>query len=82
MLRLWTEDRQTIVLVTHDLVEAITLSDRVVVLTNRPAQVVLDQPVDLPRPRDVLNVRFTNRFKDIYDELWDRLRLQYEEDRL
>jgi NitT/TauT family transport system ATP-binding protein len=82
LLRLWTEDRQTILVVTHDLVEAITLSDRVVVLTHRPARVVLDQAVDLPWPRDVLNVRFTNRFKEIYDLLWDRLREQYEEERL
>ncbi len=82
LLRLWAADRQTILLVTHDLVEAITLSDRVIVLTQRPARVVLDQPVDLPRPRDVLTVRFTERFKEIYDSLWERLRLEYEEERL
>jgi NitT/TauT family transport system ATP-binding protein len=82
LLRLWAEDRQTILLVTHDLVEAITLSDRVIVLTRRPSRVILDQKVDLPRPRDVLNVRFTPRFKEIYDELWDFLRVEYEEERL
>ena len=82
LLRLWTDDRQTILLVTHDLVEAITLSDRVIVLTQRPARVVLDQPVHLPRPRDVLNVRFTEAFKEIYDSLWERLRLEYEGERL
>jgi NitT/TauT family transport system ATP-binding protein len=82
LLLLWSEDRQTILLVTHDLVEAITLSDRVVVLTRRPSRVLLDQEVDLPRPRDVLHVRFTQRFKDIYDKLWDVLRVEYEEERL
>jgi NitT/TauT family transport system ATP-binding protein len=82
VLRLWREDRQTIVMVTHDLVEAITLSHRVIVLTRRPSRVVLDQVVDLPRPRDVLNVRFTDRFKEIYDILWERLRVEYEEERL
>jgi NitT/TauT family transport system ATP-binding protein len=82
LLRLWEEDRQTILLVTHDLVEAITLSDRVVVLTRRPSRILLDQPVDLPRPRDVLNVRFSERFKEIYDVLWERLRLEYAEERL
>jgi len=63
-------------------VEAITLSDRVIVLTRRPSRVLLDQVVDLPRPRDVLNVRFTPRFKEIYDKLWDVLRVEYEEERL
>ena len=82
LLRLWSEDKQTILLVTHDLVEAITLSDRVIVLTRRPSRVLLDQVVDLPRPRDVLNVRFTPRFKEIYDKLWDVLRVEYEEERL
>lgn len=82
LLLLWSEDRQTILLVTHDLVEAITLSDRVVILTRRPSRVLLDQEVDLPRPRDVLHVRFTQRFKDIYDKLWDVLRVEYEEERL
>jgi NitT/TauT family transport system ATP-binding protein len=82
LLRLWQEDKQTILLVTHDLVEAITLSDRVIVLTRRPSRLILDQKVDLPRPRDVLNVRFTVHFKEIYDTLWDRLRAEYEEEQL
>jgi NitT/TauT family transport system ATP-binding protein len=82
LLRLWRDDRKTILLVTHDLVEAITLSDRVIVLTRRPSRILLDQEVDLPRPRDVLNVRFTPRFKEIYDKVWDVLRLEYEEERL
>jgi NitT/TauT family transport system ATP-binding protein len=82
LLRLWREDRKTILLVTHDLVEAITLSDRVIVLTRRPSRILLDQEVDLPRPRDVLNVRFTQRFKEIYDKIWDVLHLEYEEERL
>jgi NitT/TauT family transport system ATP-binding protein len=82
LLRLWREDRKTILLVTHDLVEAITLSDRVIVLTRRPSRILLDQEIDLPRPRDVLNVRFTQRFKEIYDKVWDVLHLEYEEERL
>jgi NitT/TauT family transport system ATP-binding protein len=82
LLRLWMEDNQTILLVTHDLVEAITLSDRVIVLTRRPSRIILDQAIDLPRPRDVLNVRFTSGFKDIYDKLWNFLRVEYEEERL
>jgi NitT/TauT family transport system ATP-binding protein len=82
MLRLVSENKQTVVLVTHDLMEAVTLADRVLVCTHRPATIALEQRIDLARPRDVLNVRFTNAFKEHYDALWDRLRLEYQEDRI
>jgi sulfonate transport system ATP-binding protein len=82
LLRLANEAGQTVVLVTHDLMEAITLADRVLVCTRRPAKLALEQRIELPRPRDVLNVRFTREFKDLYDVLWERLRLEYQEDRL
>ena len=82
VLGLATEGGQTIVLVTHDLVEAVTLADRVVVCTQRPATVAFEQAIDLPRPRDVLNVRFDPRFKDLYDAIWERLRREYQEERL
>jgi NitT/TauT family transport system ATP-binding protein len=82
MLRLIAESRQTVVLVTHDLMEAVTLADRVFVCTRRPAMIALEQRIDLPRPRDVLNIRFSNAFKDHYDVLWDRLRLEYQEERV
>jgi NitT/TauT family transport system ATP-binding protein len=82
MLRLVSENKQTVVLVTHDLMEAVTLADRVVVCTRRPAMIAMEQRIDLARPRDVLNVRFTDAFKEHYDALWDRLRVEYQEDRV
>jgi NitT/TauT family transport system ATP-binding protein len=82
VLRLAAENKQTVVLVTHDLMEAVTLADRVLVCTRRPATVALEQRIDLARPRDVLNVRFSNEFKAYYDALWERLRLEYHEDRV
>ncbi len=82
MLRLASETGQTVVLVTHDLMEAVTLADRVFVFTRRPATIALEQQIGLKRPRDVLNVRFTNEFKDMYDALWERLRVEYQEERL
>ena len=82
LLRLWSENRQTILLVTHDLVEAVTLADRVIVFTKRPATVALDQAVDLARPRDVMEVRFTERFRSIYNSIWQRLREEYVEEKL
>ena len=82
LLRLAVENRQTVVLVTHDLMEAVTLADRVIVCTRCPASLAFEQAIDLPRPRDVLNVRFTARFKELYDALWDRLRVEYQEERV
>jgi NitT/TauT family transport system ATP-binding protein len=82
LLRLAAETGQTVVFVTHDLMEAVTLADRVLVCTRRPASVALEQRIELARPRDVLNVRFTNEFKELYDALWERLRVEYHEERL
>jgi len=82
LLKLAAETGQTVVLVTHDLMEAVTLADRVLVCTRRPASLALEQRIELSRPRDVLNVRFTNEFKELYDALWERLRVEYHEERL
>jgi sulfonate transport system ATP-binding protein len=82
LLKLAAETGQTVVLVTHDLMEAVTLADRVLVCTRRPATLALEQRIDLKRPRDVLNVRFTNEFKAYYDVLWERLRVEYQEERV
>lgn len=82
LLRLATDSGQTVVFVTHDLMEAVTLADRVIVCTRRPAMIALEQKISLTRPRDVLNVRFTNEFKELYDSLWDRLRVEYQEERV
>jgi NitT/TauT family transport system ATP-binding protein len=82
LLRLAADNGQTVVFVTHDLMEAVTLADRVIVCTRRPAMIALEQEIPLPRPRDVLNVRFTNEFKELYDTLWERLRVEYQEERV
>lgn len=75
LLKLWTEDRsKTIVFVTHDLSEAVALSDRVVVLSARPSKVAIIREVDIPRPRDVFEVRFDKRFSELTNELWQVLR--------
>ena len=57
LLRLWHERRASVLFVTHDVEEALYLSDRVLVLGDRPARLVGDVPVPLPRPREQLRTR-------------------------
>jgi NitT/TauT family transport system ATP-binding protein len=75
LLTLWQEDRKTILFVTHDLEEAIALSDRVVVLAAGPGtRVIGSYPVTLPRPRDVTEVRLHPGFRQVYQTIWAQLR--------
>ncbi len=73
LLRLWEASRKTIIFVTHDLSEAVTLADRVVVISARPGRVKLMQEIDLPRPRNVFQVRFTERFAQLNQRIWDTM---------
>jgi len=73
LLRIWQETRTTIVLVTHHVEEAVLLSDRVIVMSARPGRVVVDQEIDLPRPRDE-SVRETEAFHGLVDRLRAQLR--------
>ncbi len=70
LLRLWEARRQTVVFVTHDLSEAITLADRVVVMTRRPGRIKLVHEVKLARPRDVIALRESDEYAREYGRLW------------
>lgn len=75
VLDLWLGSNKTVVFVTHDLEEAIAMSDRVVLLTAGPASHVKgDYMVSLPRPRNVQEVRFLPEFVALYENIWDGLR--------
>ena len=74
LLRLWSEERKTVVLVTHSMEEAIYLSDRVVVLSPRPGRVQQELDVPLPRPRETADVRASVEFTRLVDGLWKILR--------
>lgn len=73
LLKLWSSTGKTIVFVTHDLGEALTLADRVAVFSARPGRIVAVQEIDLPRPRDVFRIRFDPRFAELHDQLWAHL---------
>jgi len=71
LLELWSVDRKSVVFITHDLEEAISLADRVVVLSAGPASHPIgDYAIDLPRPRDVADIRLAPRFIEIHAKIW------------
>jgi NitT/TauT family transport system ATP-binding protein len=74
LLALWAASSASVVFVTHDLEEAISLSDRVFVITAGPGTVKSTYKVDLPRPRNVAEIRFQPHFAEIYEEIWKDLK--------
>ncbi|TAM86035.1 MAG: ABC transporter ATP-binding protein [Candidimonas sp.] len=76
LLQLWAGSGGSVVFVTHDLEEAIALSDRVVVLTSRPARIKHVYEIDLPRPRVMSEVRYEPAFVRYARDIWDDLRAE------
>jgi NitT/TauT family transport system ATP-binding protein len=74
LMRLWQDTHRTIVFVTHDIVEAIALSDRIVVFTAAPGTIKAIYDIDLPRPRDVFHIHNMPGFARLYDRIWHDLR--------
>ena len=75
LLALWAEKQKAVLFITHDLDEAIALSDRVVCLAAGPASHPIGEfAIDLPRPRDVAEVRATPRFVELHQAIWSVLR--------
>ena len=75
VLELWAAKKKAVLFITHDLDEAIAMSDRVVVLSAGPATHPIGEfAIDLPRPRDVAEVRTHPRFVDLHRQIWDVLR--------
>jgi NitT/TauT family transport system ATP-binding protein len=70
LLELWSRRRQTVIFVTHDLAEAITLADRIIVMTRRPGRIKSIHEVALPRPRDVIRIRETDAYAREFGALW------------
>jgi NitT/TauT family transport system ATP-binding protein len=74
LLRLWEGTHKTVVYITHSLDEAIVLGDRVMVMTNRPGKIKSLVDIDLPRPRNVLDMHSNTTFFDIRSRIWTALR--------
>ncbi len=82
LLKLWSEEKKSVMFITHDLDEAVLLADKVVVLSSQPGRVQAVVDVPLPRPRWEYDVRGRSEFADIRHRIWQMLRegiLQHEE---
>jgi NitT/TauT family transport system ATP-binding protein len=77
LLELWSADRKAVLFVTHDLEEAIALSDRVVIMSAGPAaRIIGDWPVKLARPRDIAEVKLDPGFHVLHREIWQSLKAE------
>ena len=75
LLDLWSADRKAVMFVTHDLEEAIALSDRVVIMSAGPAaRIIGNWTVPLARPRDISEVKLERAFHELHREIWEALR--------
>ncbi|MCA1374036.1 MULTISPECIES: ABC transporter ATP-binding protein [Bradyrhizobium] len=73
LLEIWERERQTVLFVTHDLGEALTLASRIILLSARPGRLKEDFDVAIPRPRDPVAVRETAEFARLYSHIWHSL---------
>jgi len=73
LLELWERERQTVLFVTHDLGEALTLADRIILLSARPGRIKEDFEVPFARPRDAVALRETPEFGRLFSHIWHSL---------
>ncbi len=73
LLEIWEEEKQTVLFVTHDLGEALTLADRIIVLSARPGRVKEIFDVPFPRPRDAVSLRETADYSALFSRVWHSL---------
>lgn len=77
LLDLWSAARKAVIFITHDLEEAIALSDRVVIMSAGPAaRIIGDWKVPLPRPRDIAEIKLEPGFHQLHREIWQSLKAE------
>ncbi len=75
LLQLWSDDRKAVMFVTHDLDEAIALSDRVVIMSAGPkSRIIGDYRIPLERPRETAEIRHDRTFQELHRTIWNALR--------
>jgi NitT/TauT family transport system ATP-binding protein len=73
LLKIWDREQQTVLFVTHDLGEALTLADRIILLCARPGRIKETFDIDLPRPRDAIALPESPRYSELFSQIWHSL---------
>ena len=71
LLRIWSKESKSVIFITHDIEEAVGLSDRVIVMAAGPGRIQGDYTINLPRPRDYRTVRLLPEFRHLVEKIWD-----------
>ncbi|MDD6441301.1 MAG: ABC transporter ATP-binding protein [bacterium] len=74
ILRIWNEKKLTVVYISHDIAEAISLADRIIVMSKRPSSVQAKISVQLPRPRNVVEIRYEEKFIELERKIGSMIR--------
>lgn len=82
LIRIWAASRKTILFVTHDLAEAITLGERVILFSKRPGTVTRIYDVPFPHPRDPIELRGSSEFAELHAFIWRTLSEEFREETL
>lgn len=70
ILKMWCDNKNTIVYITHDIAEAITLADRIILLSYRPAVIKAEYEVNIPRPRAIEELKYNHEFLELEKKIW------------
>ncbi len=73
LLKIWDREKQTVLFVTHDLAEALTLADRIILFSARPGRIKETFEINFPRPRDAVTLRETPEYAELFSHVWHSL---------
>jgi NitT/TauT family transport system ATP-binding protein len=76
LLRIWEEHKKTVLFITHSVDEAVTLGDKIVVMTAGPGRIKAVVDINLPRPRNILELRRDPEFGELVFQIWGHLRAE------
>ncbi|WP_404450635.1 ABC transporter ATP-binding protein [Virgibacillus necropolis] len=73
LLSIWSETKKTVLFITHSIDEALLLSDRILLMSSQPGKIIEEKVIDLPRPRNMEQVRADKEMADSFVEIWNHL---------
>ena len=77
---MWERKKNTIIYITHDIAEAITLADRIILLCDRPSVIKKEYKVDIPLPRVIEECKYNSRFLELEKQIWEDIKDELQED--